>query len=194
MKTEPKIKPPVDPKNPRYYLDKDQMHAALVDYRKQCKEAEAAGKEVPGISNYLGECFLNIAKGVAMKFNFRGYSFVNEMIGDGVVVCLKYVRSFDPTRISEKTGKPTSALSYFTQAIHFAYINRINVEAKQTRIKRAMIYSADLESFSTQDEDAGEFRLNLTEFIQSLGKEEVEAMISKKPEKADKAGGLDDFM
>ena len=194
MKNEPKFKEPIDPDNPRYYLSKDDMHAALVEYRQQCEEAEAAGLEPPGISNYLGECFLNIAKGIAMKHNFRGYSFVNEMIGDGVMVCLKYVRSFNPSRLNATTGKPTSALSYFSQAIHFAYINRINLEAKQTRVKRAMIYSADLESFTTQDEDAGEFQLNLTEFISSLGKEEVEAMTGKKKEKPEAAGPLEDFL
>jgi hypothetical protein len=189
------IKPPVDPANPKYYLSKDEMHAALVDYKEKCDAATASGTESPGVSEYLGGCFLRIAQGIAMKHNFRGYSFVNEMIGDGIMVCLKYVRSYDPARRNATTGQATSPLSYFSQAIHFAYINRIKVEAKQSRIKKALIYSADLDSFSLQDDDdAGEFRINLNEFISGLGKEEVEAMISKKPEKAEKAGGLDDFM
>jgi hypothetical protein len=191
------IKPAADPANPRHYLDKAKMHAALVDYKKQCDDATASGLEQPGISNYLGECFLLIARGIGHKFNFRNYSFLNDMISDGVLVCLKYVRSYDPARTNATTGLPTSPLSYFSQAIHFAYINRINLEAKQSRIKRAMIYSADVDSFSLQDdEDAGDYRMNLNEFISGLGKEEVDKMLSKKPKKADNEtpSAFDDFV
>jgi hypothetical protein len=107
------------------------------------------------------------------------------------------VRSYDPARTNATTGLPTSPLSYFSQAIHFAYINRINLEAKQSRIKRAMIYSADVDSFSLQDdEDAGDYRMNLNEFISGLGKEEVDKMLSKKPKKADNEtpSAFDDFV
>ena len=193
---EQKITPPVDPENPRYYLSKDEMHKALVDYKEQCEKATELGHELPGVSDYLGGCFLRIAQGMAMKYNFRGYSFVNDMIGDGLMVCLKYVRSYDPGRRNADTGAKTSPLSYFSQAIHFAFVNRIKLEAKQSRVKRALIYSADLDSFTTQvDDDAADYRVNLTEFISGLGKEEVAAMLPKKPEKnIDIHGGLDDFM
>lgn len=185
------LTPPI---NPTHYLSKAEMHAALFEYKEQCDAAVLAGKEPPGVSEYLGGCFLRIAQGIAMKHNFRGYSFINEMIGDGVMVCLKYVRSYDPGRRNADTGLATSPLSYFSQAIHFAYINRIKVEAKQARIKRALIYSADLDSFDTQDVDAGEFRLNLSEFISGLGKDEVADMISKKQDKKIPPGALEGFM
>lgn len=192
-----KLKPTVDAANPRYYLDKVKMRDALVDYKEQCDAALARGEEQPGVSNYLGECFLLIARGIGHKFNFRNYSFLNDMISDGVHVCLKYVRSYDPARTNATTGLPTSALSYFSQAIHFSFINRINIEAKQSRIKRAMIYSADIDSFSLQDdEDAGDFRMNLNEFISGLGANEVEAMVTKKPKKSDNDAPnmFDDFV
>lgn len=188
------IKKPVDPANPKYYLSKPDMHAALVDYKKQCLEAKDFGQEQPGVSNYLGECFLKIARGLALRHNFRGYSFINEMISDSVVTCLKYVRSYDPDRVNSE-GQATSPLAYFSQCCHFAMVNRIKLEAKQTRVKRALIYSADLDSFSTQDEDSGEFQMNLNEFISGLGTAEVEAMV-KKPikQKTEGDGGLDEFM
>jgi len=187
------LKPPVDSSNPKHYLSKNEMHSALIAYKEQCDLALAAGLETPGVNDYLGACFFRIAQGIAMKHNFRGYSFINEMIGDGVMVCLKYVRSYDPDRRNAETGLSTSPLSYFSQAIHFAFINRIKIEAKQTRIKRALVYSADLESFATQDEDSGEFLINLNEFIYGLGTAEVEAMMPKKPEKPEKPGALEAF-
>jgi hypothetical protein len=60
-----------------------------------------------------------------------------------------------------------------------------------------MIYSADIDSFSLQDdEDAGDYRMNLNEFISGLGKEEVDKMLSKKSKRADNdtLSAFDDFV
>jgi hypothetical protein len=194
MNTTPEITKPIDSANPKHYLSKAEMHMALVSYKEECDAAKAAGLELPGVSNYLGACFLNIARGIGHKHNFRNYSFLNEMISDGVLTCLKYVGSYDPGRRNIDTGLATSPLAYFSQAISFAFIGRITKEAKQSKIKRALIYSADIDSFSTQDEDAGEFHINLTEFINGLGKDDVAEIISNKKEKPNVPGGLEDFM
>jgi hypothetical protein len=178
-----KIKPPVDPSNPRYYLDKNEMHAALKGYYDACKQAEASGKEKPQIPNYIGECFMGIAKGYAMKYNFRSYSFVNDMVGDAVMTCIKYVSSYDPYRTNDG-GHPTSPLAYFTQCCHYAFLGRIAQEAKQAKIKRALVYSADIDTFSLQnDDDAKDFHIQLTEFVSSMSKEEVEEFSNKSTEK-----------
>jgi len=189
-----KIKKPVDPKNPKYYLDKTAMNSALKDYKTACQAAESAGVETPGVPEYVGECFLNIAKGLAMKHNFRNYSFVGDMIGDGVMTCLRYVRSYDPDRLNPITHKPTSALSYFTQCCHFTFLTRIKTEKKQTKVKRALVYSADIDTFSLQHEDEGEFSINMNEFLSSLGTDEVEEFLPKKKPKEEKPGPLEAFL
>jgi hypothetical protein len=192
------VKAPVDPNNPNYYLDKLEFNKALKEYKTQClaaeaeyeiarKQAEAAGSKlpdladfIPGVSNYIGSCIIAIAKGVAKKHNFRNYSFIKEMEGGAILTCLRYIRSYDPDRLTSD-GQPTSALSYFTQTCHFSFIERIAKEDKQTKIKRALIMSADLDTYSLgSDDDAEEFRMNLTEFISSLGPDEVlDAKIKK---------------
>jgi hypothetical protein len=68
------------------------------------------------------------------------------------------------------------------------------LEQKQNKIKRALVYSADLDTFSTQDEDAGEFHMNLQEFLAGLGKDEVEDMMPEKKVKPVKPGGLEGFL
>jgi hypothetical protein len=191
---EPAIKAPIDPNHPSYYLDKTEMNRVLKEYKDACELAEKQGKEIPGAPEYIGECFLRIARGLAMKQNFRNYSYLNEMISDGVITCLRYVRSYDPDRKNEDTGMSTSALSYFTQCCHYAFLGRIKLEQKQNKIKRALVYSADLDTFSTQDEDAGEFHMNLQEFLAGLGKDEVEDMMPEKKVKPVKPGGLEGFL
>lgn len=189
-----KIKPPVDPLNPRYYLDKIEMNRVLKEYKDACIAAEAAGQERPAIPDYIGECFLGIAKGYAMKYNFRSYSFVNDMVGDAVMTCIRYVRSYDPDRRND-SGTATSPLAYFTQCCHYAFLGRISTEAKQAKLKRALILSANLETFSLNgDDDAAEFHMHLNEFSASLGSDE-DVLPEKKAKKTQpKAGPLDSFL
>ncbi len=191
-----KIKDPVDPANPRYYLDKTAMHNALKDYCDQCKQAEAEGKDKPQIPNYLGECFIGIAKGYAMKYNFRSYSFVNDMVGDAVMTCIKYVSSYDPYRTNDG-GNPTSPLAYFTQCCHYAFLGRIALEAKQAKIKKALVYSADIDTFALQgDDDAKDFHIHLTEFVSSISDDEAKEFNSKpkKDKKNKPIASLDSFL
>jgi hypothetical protein len=194
------MKVPVDPKNPTYYLDKYTFNRALKDYKTACLAEEAIGLPAPKVPEYIGECLLNIARGVGQKHNFRSYSFINDMISDAVYTCLRYVRSYDPDRLNDK-GESTSALSYFTQACHYSFIARIATEKKQTRVKRALVMSADLDTFTQSgDDSADEFRMNLSEFISSLGTDdaELDAKIVKqnkaKTAMDDKPGAFDAFM
>jgi hypothetical protein len=188
-----KVKPPVDPANPRYYLDKAAMHAALKEYKDQCVKALAEGKEKPMIPNYIGECFMGIAKGYANKYNFRSYSFVNDMVGDAVLTCIKYVGSYDPYRTNEG-GTPTSPLAYFTQCCHFAFLGRIAKEAQQSRTKRALILNADFDTFSLSgDDSADEFHMHLNDFVASLGTDDLKPAEKKKRTKKE-SGPLDSFL
>lgn len=187
------IKAPIDPKNPNYYLDKDAMRDALREHRDKCIQAEAEGKELPQVSEYLGSCFLSIAKGLGMKHNFRRYSFVNDMIMDGVMTCLKYVRSFDPDKISSRTNKPVSPLSYFTQVCWYAFINRINEEEDQAAVKWSLLLSSDIEAYSNDDED-GDFKMNLADFMLSLGPQKhLEVKEKKKKASKQSISPLDDL-
>lgn len=177
------IKAPIDPKNPNYYLDKDQMRNALREYRDDCIAAELNGTDAPIIPKYIGECFLNISKGLAMKHNFRKYSFNQDMVMDGVMTCVKNIRSFNPDMISTKTGQPVSPLAYFTQTCFFAFLNRIKLEEDQSAVKWALLLKEDIESYVSQAEGE-DFKLNLEDFIKCLGPQKF---LDQKPKKEKKA-------
>lgn len=171
------IKPAVDPANPKFYIDKAEFYKALVDYRKQCEDAAAEGKDRPIVSNYIGSCFLGIAKGLAMKYNFRGYSYIKDMESTAVETCLKNMMSFDP-KVSE------NPFSYFTQVVFYAFLGVIAKEKKQAEIKKkAFMDSGLVHLWDTQDHDNDEFRISLVEYMNSLGKD-VEPV--KKPKKKPK--------
>lgn len=147
---------------PNNYVDKAEMYVAMKAYIEACnavrEEAEAVGEEpvYPQIPNYLGECFLLMAKGLASAPNFSGYPFKEEMIMDGVECCVRYIKSFDP----EKTENP---FAYFTQVIYYSFVRRINSEKTQMYIKHVnyqklqiveilegQLYSAELNEISNE--------------------------------------------
>lgn len=106
--------------------------------------------------NELGECFLLLAKKLATAANFRGYTYVDDFIQDGVECCLKYAHNYDPE-------KGTNPFGYFTQIMKFSFINRIKQESHYQKVKRkAMEY----------DENGYPFMENIIE--NSLDKGDIE--------------------
>lgn len=179
-----KVVEAVDPSNKNHYVNNTKFYDEIKKYKEAYTLAKEAGTELPQISNYLGECVWKIAKGLAMKHNFRNYSFLDEMIGAGVETCIKNMHSFDP----EKSQNP---FSYFTQACFYAYIHIIQKEKKQSAIKKRLVLSSAIDTYELQkhDED-GEFAIPLIEYLNNLG--DVEEP-KKKSKVQTEIGALDQF-
>ena len=119
-------------KRSEHYVNNKEFLAAIIEYKKSIRDAEAAGEPKPRITNYLGECFLKIATHLSYKPNFVNYMFKDDMICDGIENCVQYINNFDP----EKSSNP---FAYFTQIIHYAFLRRIQKEKKQLEIKTKII-------------------------------------------------------
>lgn len=143
-----------------HYVDQHALKDALVEYYEKCKEAEAAGKEDPVVSNFIGECFLRMAKKISNHYYFRNYSYVDDMVAEAVIRCLQKIKKFDPTR-------GTSAFSYFTSVIWFSYYGTIAAERKITHAKNRAFLMGDLESFMLEIQDEN-LSLNFQNFVNNL--------------------------
>lgn len=119
-----------------HYVDNEEFLAAMIAWKKQVADAEAAGEPKPGVTEYIGECFLKIATHLSYRPNFIAYTYREEMISDGIENCLMYAANFDP----EKSSNP---FSYFTQIIYYAFLRRIQKEKKQAFIKYRAFEVAD---------------------------------------------------
>jgi DNA-directed RNA polymerase specialized sigma subunit len=115
-----------------HYVNNKEFLAALIQYKKEIKEAQERGDPKPRITNYLGECFLKIATHLSFKPNFVNYIFKDDMISDGIENCVQYIHNFDP----EKSQNP---FAYFTQIIHYAFLRRIQREKRQFEIKNKIL-------------------------------------------------------
>jgi len=110
------------------YINNKDLYQALVQYQKDCRDAEDSADEKPMVPKYIGESIFQIATRLSTKPNFSGYSFKEDMIMDGIENCLQYMHNFNP----EKTENP---FAYFTQIIWYAFLRRIAKEKKQMYIR-----------------------------------------------------------
>jgi DNA-directed RNA polymerase specialized sigma24 family protein len=110
------------------YVDNKKLYGVMIHFINECKRAEAAGDHRPKVPEYVGECIYKIASRLSYKPNFASYTYRDEMVSEGMEVCIRYIHNFDP----EKSNNP---FAYFTQIIYFAFLQRIQKEKKQQYIK-----------------------------------------------------------
>ena len=115
--------------------DNQKFWESLKEYKEQREYAEEHGLPEPPIPEYAGECIMLISQNLARRPNFRNYTFVEDMIGDGIEMGIKKIKKFDP----ERTQKP---FSYFTMIVWRSFLNRIRLESTQTKIKKKQIENA----------------------------------------------------
>lgn len=126
------------------YIDDEKFYEEMKKYISECRKIDEKNESLseekvldyPIIPDYIGECIFNIAENLAKKGNFSGYTFRDDMIGDGIENCVKYIRNFNP----DKYDKP---FAYFTQICFYAFIRRIETEKKQKILVYKLIQNAD---------------------------------------------------
>lgn len=170
-------------KKPVNYIDNKEFFEKISEYRKSVLDAEAEGKEIPRVTEYLGKNFLLIAKNLAKRPNFANYPYKDEMISDGIENCILYINNFDP----EKSNNP---FAYFTQIIYFAFLRRIDKEKKQLYVKHkafesAMIHEEMYDKFDDSESYGTSYTIDtdkMNDFVTTF-----ESRIMKKKEKKPKA-------
>ena len=40
-----------------HYIDNKEFYAAIIEYKKKVREAEALGESIPPVTEYIGKCF-----------------------------------------------------------------------------------------------------------------------------------------
>lgn len=186
---------PPNPKDPTHYVSNKEFYAAMKEYIAACRLAESEGRTRPNPSNYICDCLMRIARKYANRPNFVRYPFRDEMIGDAILNCIKYCHKFNP-------DKSTNPFSYFTQACHNSFLQRIKVETDEMSIKAKYINESVASDFlDTQfGEDDGEFKNNFIEFLKEnsiyedkILKRKTEALEKKKEAAAELAKKSEDI-
>ncbi len=187
-----------------HYIDNKKFLEEIVKYKKEVKRAKREDLPKPGVNNYIGQCFMDIAENLAKKPNFANYPFKEEMIGDAVENCMMYTTNFDP-------AKSKNPFAFFTQIIFYAFLRRIQKEKKQLYIKMKQFEEhdptgkfrnwlkekfepeqnpfSDILQLSPEDVEVFEKKFK----IKNKKKKKVEKKVKKNTEKIEKTR-LDNFM
>lgn len=140
-----KIKKPKE-----HYVNNKEFTAAVHEHVMQLNEAEERGLEAPLMSDYIGDCFMRMCKGLAQKPNFRGYSWVDDMMMDGAENCVKAISNYNLENAT-RSGTP-NAFGYFTMIIYRAFLRRIAKENRQRDIRQKFIRESGISAFADASE------------------------------------------
>ena len=137
------------------YIDNKEFSNAVHEYNKRRRAAVEEGNPIPRVSDYIGNCFILIAEGMARRPNFNRYTYKEEMMGDGIENCLRYIGNYDIEK-ETRTGKP-NAFYYFSRITYWAFVRRIKDEKRKQETKEAMFYDTNIDFFvsSESDSDSG---------------------------------------
>lgn len=130
----------IKPKDKPHYVNNREFSEAVEEYVISVRESEQHNQKTPIVTDYIAQCFLNIANGLAHKSNFSRYTFKEEMVMDAVENCLKAIQNYKIST-ETRTGNP-NAFSYFTQISWYAFLRRIAKEKKQVELKNKFLMSS----------------------------------------------------
>lgn len=122
-----KLRKPLRKKSPEkedYPVDAKLLKKLVIEHSDKRKEADVSGQSPSKVPPELGELLYNLVHRLSLRFNFRGYDYIDDMRGDALLLILsKGLTNYDP-------DKGTSPFSYFTQLAWSAFTDRIKLEKR----------------------------------------------------------------
>lgn len=151
-----------------HYIDNKAFYSAIVQYKKDLRKAKRLKQPIPKtcMSEYLGDCILQIATHLAFKPNFINYSYRDEMISDAIENCLTYFDNFDEKKYS-------NPFAYFTQICYYAFIRRIQREKKQQVTKMRYVENLDISDLVVMKGDNQAYAASIIENMKSFLEQET---------------------
>jgi len=123
--------PDPDPLNKNHYINAKEFSKEIERYLKRRNKNIEEGLTIPRIPDNIGIQFMRIATRLARRPNFNRYTYIDEMILDGIEDCIKGIKNYN--------SQYGSAFSYFTTIIYWAFVRRIKRENKERDLKKKLL-------------------------------------------------------
>ena len=104
-----------------HYVDNKKFTKALSEWAERQRQRKEQGIEREQMTPYIAKCVLDICTNLVRKPNFINYPFKEEMIGDAIENCVKYIANFNGERFN-------NAFAYTSSIAYSAVIRRIKSE------------------------------------------------------------------
>lgn len=117
-------------KKSRHYINGKDLYDEFVKYHEYKKQCLAEGKDIPPLTNKIGEAIIQIATRRCNSWRFVGYSdsWKEEMISNAIMLATIHGHNFDP-------NKSSNAFAYLTTICNNAIIEQIKREKKELYIR-----------------------------------------------------------
>lgn len=143
-----------------HYVNNVELYNSLVTWQKDIRRAHRNKLPKPFLPDFIAECMMKMANRLSQKAGFVNYTYREDMVGDALESCLRYIHNFNPK-------KSTNAFAYITQIIHNAFIRRIQKEQKQLYVKMRIVDQADFaDSYERQLGDDSHYNNSYVTYLQ----------------------------
>lgn len=113
-------------KTVKNYVDNDTFCSEVIRWNSLRKAALENNTAVPPMPDCIGKQITLMAEGLAKRWNFRNYTYIDEMKEDGIYMAIRAVRNYDPSKSNNN-----NAFGYFNRILWQAFSSRIVIEAKE---------------------------------------------------------------
>lgn len=115
------------------YVDNERLTQEMLAWHIKVKAAKAEGKPIPQMPRFVAESVMKIAENLTNKHSYSGYSWKEEMIGDAIENCVRYLHNYDPT--ANTRSKKPNPFGYISLIVDRSFKGRIDYEKKQIYFK-----------------------------------------------------------
>ena len=106
------------------YVDNQKLTKELGAWAKKVREQIECGEKPDKMTDYIVECVYLICNNMSYKSSFINYTYKEDMIGDAIENCIRYLKNFDEE-------KNDNAFGYVSTIAYYAFIRRIKKENKR---------------------------------------------------------------
>ena len=152
------------------------------DFYERIVEWKAPGDDK--IPDDIAASIMMICKNLAKSGKFAGYSWIEAMVGDAILACIKFCRNFDP----EKSKNP---FAFYTQIAYNSFLKRIQIEKQRLdglaeyRDQITTLYDIQGEEYDDENDRYGN--------IENTAKRINRNYIKKKDSKKNMKGSIENF-
>lgn len=140
------------------YVDKAALYIELCDWKIRKDKAIAENRRAPPLPDSVGLAIMKVADGQASRPNFRNYTYIEEMKGEGIVAAVRAMNSFDPKRLG-KNGE-VNPFGFISLCVWRAFLGYIAFEKKLQKAKIDSMTDPGNEFFSVLDGDGDRYQID----------------------------------
>lgn len=129
------------------YADKEKLHNEIVTWQDRCAEADAAGLDRPVMPDYIAGVIMDTAHGMGTRWNFKNYSWVEDMVLDAIEAALKAIPKYDRNNAKKNPFGFLSAVMWWT------FLSRIKSEKEFINFKHDLMLDETQDAFAAGDQD-----------------------------------------